>query len=92
MSASTLSELLSAAEAALDRDDAPAAVQAVEAAARACAALGESGAHLEASLLPRLLEQHARLQSRAVQARDAVTVLLQAAGRSRRARTAYRQR
>jgi hypothetical protein len=92
LSAPVLTDLLAAAEAALDRGDPLAAAEAVAAAARACAELEASHTSLPPQDLPHLRELHARLSGRAAAARDEVAGQLAALDRSRRARTAYGRR
>ena len=92
MIAPALIELLSDAEAALHAHDPFAASQAVDRAARMCASLATSRTLLNRADLPRLLEQHARLEERAIKVRDALASQLAQAGRSRRAVAAYRRR
>jgi hypothetical protein len=87
-----LTQLLAEAEAAFDAADPLAAAQAVERAARLCAQLASSRTLPDGGAFPRLLEQHARLELRALQARDALASQLAQAGRSRRAVAAYRRR
>lgn len=90
--ADALGALLAAADAALDREDAAGAEAAVAAALRVCAELASARVPLDREDLARLSAQHARLEERAVRARDAVAARLEEAGRSRRAATAYGRR
>ncbi|HYD39784.1 MAG TPA: hypothetical protein VEB43_03060 [Anaeromyxobacter sp.] len=87
-----LAELLSAVDAALDREDAAAAEEAVGAALRLCAELAAARVPLDREELARLSAQHARLEERAIRARDALAARLDEAGRSRRAAVAYGRR
>ena len=90
--AETLGALLAAVDAALDREDAAAAEAAVGAALRVCEELSAARVPLDREELARLSAQHARLEERAVRARDAVAARLDEAGRSRRAAVAYGSR
>lgn len=87
-----LAELLRAAEAALEREDAPAAARAIEAAAAACAAAQATGVRLDREDLARLAEQHAQLEARALQLHRTLASQLEDASRSRRAVDAYGRR
>lgn len=84
-----LSELLAGVDAALDREDATAAAEGVAAALRLCEELAAAPVPLDPEALARLAAQHARLEARAVRARDALAARLEEAGRSRRAAAAY---
>jgi hypothetical protein len=88
--AQAIEEALTAAAAALERGDGPAAEQAVTAAARACEALAAAGASPDGPALETLRALHARLVERATGARDELAAELDRAGRSRRAISAYR--
>jgi hypothetical protein len=90
--AQALTDLLAAAEAAMEREDAPAAAQAVEAAVRACAEAAATGVQLDREDLARLVTHHARVQERATRVHQALAAKLEGAGRSRRAAAAYRHR
>jgi hypothetical protein len=92
LSTATLTELLTEAEAAMDRGDPQAAAEAVAGAARACAGLQATHTALHPRDLSHLQELHARLSGRAAAARDEAAGQLEALDRSRRARTAYRRR
>jgi hypothetical protein len=92
LSASNLTELLAAAQAALDREDGPATAAAVDAAARTCADMAARGAPLDPGALGQLRSQHSLLLDRAVRARDALAVRIAQAGLTRRAILAYRGR
>jgi hypothetical protein len=90
--AEALAASLCAIDAALDREDAAAAEEAVGAALRLCAELAERRVPLDREELARLSVQQARLEARAVRARDAIAARLDEAGRSRRAARAYGRR
>ncbi len=90
--AAALSDLLSAVEGALQREDAPAAARAVEAAVRICADAARAGVRLDREDLARLAAVHARVEARALQLHEALAAKLAGAGRSRRATAAYRRR
>jgi hypothetical protein len=92
MSASLLTDLLAVAQAALDREDAPAAAAAVDAAARTCADMAARGVPLDRAALGQLLPRHSLLLERAVRARDGLATRIAQAGRSRRAIVAYGRR
>lgn len=90
--AARLAELLAAVEESLEREDAQAAARAVEATTRLCAEAAATGVQLDREDLAHLLEQHARVQARALQVQREVAESLHDAGRSRRAADAYGRR
>jgi hypothetical protein len=87
-----LTDLLAAAQAALERDDVAAAARAVDAAARTCADMAARGVAPDPAGLGDLVRRHAQLEARALQTRDALSSRLAQAGRSRQAIRAYRGR
>jgi hypothetical protein len=90
--ASPLTELLAAAQAALERNDPAALAEATGAAARTCADMAARGLALEPEELGSLRRQHALLEARALDARDLAASRLGRVGRSRRAVQAYGRR
>ncbi len=92
MSDSSITALLAVAQAALERDDAPAAAAAVDAAARTCADMAARGVPLDRATLGQLLPRHSLLVERAARARDTLAARIAQAGLTRRAILAYRGR
>ena len=92
MAAAPLSDLLTVAQAALEREDVAAAAEAVGAAARTCADMAARGVRPDPASLGQLVRQHAQLEASAWRTREALAARLGQVGRSRRASRAYRRR
>jgi hypothetical protein len=88
----SLQAALAAAEAALASKDPAGAEAAVRAGLEACQALAAAGRAPTSTQLAALSAAHARLLTRALEARGALDTALEQTGRSLRAATAYGQR